>query len=199
MRTVLLLLPALTLWLQQPAAPPGQEKAKDSAYYPLKAGTAWVYRAGDRTVTVRLVKFEPVGDVSCARLEADLGTGMKLVEHVAVGADGVYRYQANGKKIDPPLCVLKLPPKAGESWKVDSTVDSTRLRGTFSLGHEDVAVPAGKYKAVTVASTDYEIALQKAPFTNWYAAGVGLVKQRVQVEGREMVLELKSYEVPKAK
>jgi hypothetical protein len=199
MRPVLLVLPALTLWLQQPAAPPAKEKAQDSAYYPLKVGAAWVYRAGDRTVTVRVVKYEPVGEVSCARLEADLEAGVKLVEHVAAGADGVYRYQANGKKIDPPLCVLKLPPKAGESWKVDSAVDSTRLQGTFSLGQADVAVPAGKYKAITVASTDYEIALQKAPFTNWYAAGVGLVKQRVQVQGREMVLELERYEVPKAK
>jgi hypothetical protein len=196
MRAALVVLPALVLGLQQPTPPPAKDKVKDSPYFPLKVGAAWEYRTGTATLTVRLVKFEPVGGVLCARLEAGEGAARK-VEHVAVQADGVYRFQYQGKKIDPPLCLLKLPPKAGQTWKVKYTTDGLAVEGTFTQNREEVAVPAGKYKAVTVTSTDLEVAGSKVRSTCSYAEKVGPVKQAFHLNGRDLVLELVRYVPPK--
>jgi hypothetical protein len=185
----LLALPLL-LVLGTPLA--GQVKTTASPYYPLQVGSRWIYRSGDHTVTVRVVKHEPVAGVGCARVEAVEGATVR-VEHVAVLPDGVYRYQADDKPIKPALCFLKLPPQAGATWKVDATVDSLKITGTFTLGQAEVAVPAGKFKAVTVTSTDLEIAGRKAPVKWWFAAGVGMVKQQLEVSGIDTVLELQSF------
>jgi hypothetical protein len=188
MRSAVVLLLALAL-----CAPlPGQPKGKDAAYYPLKVGTTWVYKVGGRTLTVRVVKHEPVGAVTCARLEAVEGDTVK-VEHVAIQADGVYRYQADGKKIEPPLCILKLPPKVGATWKLSSTVDGFAVTGTCTLGAAEVAVPAGTYKALTVTCADFEMGGRRVPATSWLAPGVGLVKQRLVENGTEVHIELTRF------
>jgi hypothetical protein len=188
MRPALALLIPLAVCLNIPA----QEKGKAPSYWPLKVGTTWVYRVGDRTLTVRVVKHEPVGTVSCARLEAVMGAATR-VEHVAVQPDGIYRYQADGKKVEPPLCVLPLPIKAGRTWKLASMVDLLAVTGTCTLETAKVVVPAGTYQAVAVACPDFEIAGRRLPTTSWLAPGIGPVKQVINDNGVEVVLELERF------
>lgn len=49
-------------------------------------------------------------------------------EHIGVTADGVFRYTANGKVYDPPLCLLKLPVRKGETWRIDVRLGENVLR-----------------------------------------------------------------------
>jgi len=190
MRRYLMLFLVLTLAL--PAA--GQEKkSAESAYFPVKIGTVWTYRAGGRTITVRAVKREAVGQITCVRIETT-GDGGVHVEHIASGADGVYRCQADGKPLEPPLCVLPSPAKIGQTWKVASQVSGLEVTGSFSLGEAEIVVPAGKYKTLTATSTDFAIAHRKVPTTSWFAQGIGLVKQRIEIDGQETILELVGFE-----
>jgi hypothetical protein len=183
----LVLLPAFCLSLA------GQEKKlPSSAYFPLQIGTRWVYRADNRTITVRVAGHEMVGKVLCARLEAK-ENDKTHVEHLAVRAEGVFRYQADGKLVEPPQCLLPLPAKVGSQWKVDSRVDGLSLTGNFALAEAEVVVPAGKFKAVTAGSTDFAIDGRKTPMTTWFAPGVGPARQRLWVNGFETVLELESF------
>jgi hypothetical protein len=201
-----LLVLAVAALVALPALPPGKQKAKGKAenknkvltspYYPLEDGTRWVYKVGERTITARVVRHEPLGGVPCARVEAGAG-GELHVEHIAVRPDGVYRYRADGKDIEPPLCFLRLPPKAGATWKADSKIDALEMTATFVLGAAEVSVPAGKYRAVMVTSADFVVAGRKTPVTTWFAAGVGPVRQRVEISGTEVVLELQSFVAPK--
>src|SRR5262245_12534285 len=85
-----------------PAPLAAQGKLPDVPLFPLKVGTRWQYRCGKDTIVVRVAAHEKVGDVLCARLEAT-GGDRKSTEHLAVRPDGVYRHQAAGKKIEPPL------------------------------------------------------------------------------------------------
>ncbi|MBM4068907.1 MAG: hypothetical protein FJ271_08170 [Planctomycetes bacterium] len=115
------------------------------------------------------------------------GDNRKLVEQVAVLADGVYRRSAAGKTITPPLAFLKLK----ESWPVDAVTNDTPIKGTFKLGQEDVTVPAGVFpKAVTSTADMLQIGEQTMYVKYWFAADVGMVKQQTRVNGYEVTLEL---------
>src|SRR5262245_57375242 len=106
----------LALTMALVAGPVGlwaQEKIAESPYYPLKVGTAWHYRAGDKKTIVRVVKHEKVGDTLCALLETERDGTVGAREHIGVKEDGIYRFTGDGVRAEPPVCVLKLPPKKG--------------------------------------------------------------------------------------
>jgi len=170
-----------------------ENPAKEATYYPLTVGTKWVYKtstAGNTNrVVIRVVKEEKVGDVLCFRLEAASGDGEKPVtEHVA-------------KRADPPLRVLKLPPRVGDCWEIDSKIAGVQVKGTFTIGEAEVSVPRGKYKAITAQTKDMTLAGEKMEQTLWFARDVGMVKQVikkvVKAEEQETVLELEEFESPK--
>lgn len=171
----------------------GQGALQKSQYSPLEIGNTWHYKVGNKKVVVRVAAHEKVGDVLCARLESTLD-GKTKVEHVAVQADGIYRYQANKKKLDPPLCILKLPAKAGDSWMVNSTIGETKASGKFKLTEEEVEVPAGKYKTMKATSHGFKIGTRPLTIIYWYTPGTGIVKQQLTIAGVEVVLELEQFQ-----
>jgi hypothetical protein len=203
----LLCLPAL-----QSAA---QEKLKETPYYPLQVGTTWHYRVGEGKIVVRVVNHEKVGDVLCALIETTRDGKVAGSEHLAVTADGVYRYdisyplplnpadaraksktgsEAVKESFKPPILVLKLPPKKGDSWKIDCKGQGKAFRGSYKVDDEkEITVPAGKYKTFVVVSQDLEgTSLKPAPtITTYYADGIGMVKQLIEIgtDKAEIVLE----------
>jgi hypothetical protein len=211
----------LTLLLLALAAPArAQEKMPRTPNYPLQVGAAWNYKAGDNRFTVRVAKYEKVGEkasgVLAARLEVVVGKKVRAYEHVGVTPEGVVRYSVGkkvrayehvgvtpggvvrysleGKEAKPPVLFLKLPPKEGETWRVESRVAGQLLKGAFKGGEEEVKVPAGTYKAVTVTSQDLEVNGVKTKVVCYYAEDVGLVKQVQEMAGRKVVIELEKYE-----
>jgi hypothetical protein len=201
----------LALLLSAGSPLPGQDKDKDkkgepaptTPYAPLKVGTTWEYlvtthitepakRVEKHKATVRVIREETVRKSRVAVLETTY-EGKKIVERLGAQKDGLYRYSGEGIDYLPPLCLLKLPPKDGETWAVKSRGDGLTIEGKFTAGEEEVTVPAGVYEAVTATSTDFRVDAVQMSLTYWFVPGFGLVKQRVRVGGREIVLELEKY------
>jgi hypothetical protein len=190
-----------------------QDKLKETPYYPLQVGTTWHYRSGDGKFTVRVAKHEKVGDTLCAVLESVRDGKVVGSEHVAVATDGVYRHdltyilpkreandttkvseQSIKETPKPPLLVLKLPPKKGDNWKIDSKGDGKTFRGGFTVEEQEVKVPAGTYKTFRVVSRDLEVNSLKPLVATYYAEGVGMVKQEIEVGDAKAVMELEKFE-----
>jgi len=184
--------------------PRAQEKGPDSPYYPLRPGGQWTYRSGEQAVVLRITKLEKVGDALCAVLETKRADGLPITEHLGVQKDGVYRYKALSFPLEPPLCVLKLPPEKGASWTLDSRLGGADLadrlggvvKGTSTLDKAEITVPFGKVNAVVV-KTDLVRGDQKFTITTYFARGVGMVKQTQNLGGKEITLELEKFEETK--
>jgi hypothetical protein len=187
-------------------APPGlsqdkeQDKgeSKEPSYYPLHVGTQWTYKTSDgKTTLIKVTGKEKVGDVDCSRLEATVNGAPVANEHLAAKSDGIYRYKGNGMKVEPPVMVLKLPPKSGEKWEVKSKFAGLTVEGNFTMGEGDVAVTGYKGKAVSVETNDMKIAGNPVMTTLWFAPNVGMVKQVMNLGGMKVQLELEKYEAAK--
>lgn len=179
-----------------------QNKLAETEYYPLRVGTTWHYKSGDGKIIVRVVKHEKVGDVLCARLETTRDGKVVGTEHLAVTDEGVYRHDltqpdANGKMVThtpkPPIRVLKLPPKKGDNWKVDTDL----AHGRFNIDESEVKVPAGTYQTIRVRSEDLEINGLKPTFTWHYAKNIGMVKQVMQEGNVTVEIVLEKFEAGK--
>lgn len=195
-----------------------QDKLKKSSYYPLQVGAVWHYRAGDSKFTIRVARHEKVGNTLCALLETTRDGKVVGSEHVAVTDDGVYRYdltypqtqsdarfqaeRGNEKgerklvtlTLAPPMLILKLPQKNGDSWKVDSKGDGMTFRGGFQVAEQEITVPAGTYKTFRISSQDLEVNALKLTITTFFAEGVGMVKQRIQMGDAKVDIELEKFE-----
>jgi hypothetical protein len=184
------------------------QEPKQSAYYPLKIGTIWEYKVsspsmpepGFMQVIWRITKHEKCGDVMCAYQESVRTSDGKVLEtgHIAVRDDGIIKCSSNGDNYQPPFCILKLPPKKGESWAVDSKFVTQGFiqKGTFTAGEADVVVPSGKYKTVTTELSDLTANGVKVgmAMTSYYAEGVGLVKMNLKkMNGQETLVELTKF------
>jgi hypothetical protein len=189
-----------------------QDKMPETPYYPLQVGTTWHYKVNGSPFRWRVSKHEKVGDVLCARVEMTVGDRVVGWQHLAITADGVYRHdlayrppttpdQKGGETVTetpkPPVLLLRLPPKAGETFKVDSKAEGKPFRGAFKMGEAEVKVPAGSYKVVTVTSQDLEANGLKPVITSYYASGVGLVKQVIEEGGVKVETELEKFEPAK--
>lgn len=104
----------------------------------------------------------------------------------------MYRYTYNGLKTEPPVCFLKLPPAAEQTWKTDSTVSGERVQADFKVDQEKATVPAGEFDAFVVIS-DIDTPMLKMASSIWYAKDTGMVKQVMKIGPREFLVELTKF------
>lgn len=166
-------------------------------FFPLEKGAVREYKSNDRTVTVKVVGFEKVGDNVCARLEASTGEDKEKktrIELVTVNTEGVYRCGFENNRFEPPLLLLKLPADKPSKTEVSSKMLNTELKGTVETAEktESVKVPLGTYDAVKVTA-NLTADKNKLVITTWYAKNVGIVKQSINFNGNEVVQELTKY------
>jgi hypothetical protein len=179
-----------------------QEKMPETPYFPLRVGTTWHYKSADSKFLVRVAAHEKVGDGLAARLETVKDGKVIATEHLRVTAEGVVRldvsFSDGDKKVTevpkPAILVLRLPPKKGDAFSVNSTVNEKVYKGTFKIGEDEVKVPAGTYKAILVSGQDVEVEGVKPTMRAWYAENVGLVKQEVTAAGTKTEFELEKFE-----
>lgn len=186
-------------------------KSYDTPYYPLKVGNRWTYRTDKGHHVVVQVQSGKVLTRSLGVFDGRekkehvagyvlrISSGDKSeAEVVAVLEDGVYRFEAAGKKLAPPLRLLKLPLNRGDTWKVESKSADAILRGMFLAGEESVKTASGTYPAMTVSARDFQLlhksASEPVDWQAWYARGAGLVRQRFRVGRHESVLDLEKFE-----
>ena len=173
----------------KPAMPP------DAGFYPIKVGTTWTYKVGDKKLSTRVARMEKKGKYDCAVIETIVDGNVVANEHVAVTKEGLYRVANNGQESKEPILFLKLPAKKGESWEVKTDVGGEAVEGKFTEGEEEITVPLSKDKLKTVTSAgEFKINGQDTRFTLWLNEKYGIVKQQLNVGGQDLLLELEKFE-----
>lgn len=171
-------------------ASPRAISADDKFIFPMTVGTVWTYRVGENRYDIKIVKMEKIGKTECARLEMIVDGKTRSFEHLAVEDGVLARFSFEGKAATPPVPLLKLPPKAGDKWNVDSKLDGQMYKGTLTANLEKVKVPAGDYSAIKVSGPDMDLNGTKFSVTYWFVSGVGLVKLQSELAGLRVLFEL---------
>jgi hypothetical protein len=192
------LLLAVALTALVGCSPTGPPPVADSEYYPLAVGLTWTYRGGEQPRTMRVARHEVVAGTPCALVETLQGQEVVATEHVFAKADGVYGLSRNGKQLSAPLPLFKLPPTPGTTWQVNFKIGGRAHEGTYSIGPaEEVTVPLGKLMAVPLQGEILEHGVRQLAFTYWFARGLGMVKQVMQLPTQTLVYELEKLDRPK--
>ena len=180
------------------------DKTTSTPYYPLVVGNTWEYRVGENRFALKVAKMEKVKDANsketnCARLELYVNGKSVSYEDIGVSPTAVSRYTFEGKLAEPPIPFLKLPPKKGDTWNVESKVGGQVLKGAFTIADdkETVKVPAGSFNTVVVRSKGLEVNGVKLELTYYFAEKVGMVKQVIEIAGQKAVVELDKFEPAK--
>lgn len=192
MRILALALAASLLQDPKPAPP----------FLQLKEGAVWTYATGSGEGKVKVTGREKIGEVETFVLTTEISGSTTEKEFIAVDASGLRMYrQASGDRVidyPQPFLRLKLPPVKGETWEWKGEIGKEKATVVYTNdGEEEVSVPAGKYKAWKVSAV-MEIGGVKHTGANWFAPGVGVVRQESKFESggkkHESVIELKSFE-----
>jgi hypothetical protein len=171
---------------QPPAAPD---------YFPLKDKAKWVYKAGNQDVTVEYTGPKKLGGQDCHELVSKIAGKQQGVELYSVEKDGVYRVQVNNVAVVPPIKLIPIPARKGDSWNVNSRIGNQLMAGTFTVTDDKarVKVPAGEFDAVLVECPDYDAGKTRMTLKQWIAPGKGLVKLSLTIQGAELVRELRQF------
>ena len=102
---------------------------------------------------------------------------------------GVFRVKVKDDKIDPPVKILSIPPKKGDSWEIKSKVGTQLVTGKFVTKeiNEKVTVPKGTFEAVFVEGVDFDVAGTKTTLKVWFVKGIGIAKADVQDSRKRIV------------
>ncbi len=179
---------------------PGPVQVPDSPYHPLQVGCQWTYQgqAKGQTMVRRVLQHEKVGELPCALIETKRDKDI-LLEHLHPTPEGLFVAAIDGRKVTPPLRLLKLPPKAGEQWETPLREGKSKRKGMYVLGQADVTVPAGTFATVTLQGAVVDESGRATDFTYWFARDVGIVKMLLGGHGNRIVVyELKEFKKPAA-
>ena len=192
---------------KEPDKPKPEDPSKAGPdYYPLKEGATWTYqvtgakvgdtaKASEKEFTVKVIGVDKEG---VAKLETKEKDKLIATEEVQVKKGEVLRVGFAGSKAEPPLCFLKPGVKDGEKWPFSSKIAGQEVKGEFTRGSAAKVKVGGKeYDTLTATSSEITIENQKVKITYWFAKGVGMVKQLVDVGGKTVTIELKKYDEPK--
>ncbi len=193
MKLITILLLVALFPVQDPATP------EFCPQWPLKSGSSWQYRIEGTEVllTMKVTKYEKVGDVLCSRLETLRDGKVVAFEHLAATAEGLYRHAYGDARIEPPLLLFKRPPKVGQTWKFESKMSGITMKGEFTMGREEIEVAAGKFTAWSAGSEAFEAGDQKFGSTIWLADDVGMVRQKLTINGVVTLVNLEKHEAGK--
>ncbi len=175
--------------------------AADSAdLLPFKQGTKWHYDAKvngmSGSMIIRVAKTQSGTGRQAAQLETLVNGNVTATEFLGISDEGVFRLKMNGNDLTPPLQVLRFPIKKSDTWASESTVAGQTFKTNNMVDLQTVSVPAGKFEAVLVTM---EANTPQGRMTNkqWFAPGIGLVKQDVHFSGGSILAELTKFEPAK--
>jgi hypothetical protein len=176
-----------------PAAPihPGAEGP--GPYFPTEVGFRWVYQVtypllGDQEYAQEYTEVVTAVGRKDAAIEVAVGRvgwegRVYPSEVVSVSARGLFRvWSVEGRPVTP-VCLLKLPARAGDRWDYEVSFPGwPRVEtGRMAAEPEKVNVPAGTFRAVRVTVETADVA---SPMRFWYSPGLGVVKARFGDEVR---------------
>jgi hypothetical protein len=166
--------------------------------FPLALGTKWEYvitvNGEDKELLQEITKVAPgkKGERDIATVESKVA-GQTLTEEVSADEKAVYRHAMQGMKLETPLPIVKYPHKTGATWKESIKIATEEADVAFDAKKsEEVKVAAGTYTAYPIVM-ELEVMGKKVTSKNWYADGVGMVKQEVDFAGTKVTMELKKF------
>ena len=167
--------------------------------YPLVTGTKWEYEVTQGGMTVASVQevakvtpAEKKGDRPIALVVTHIN-GQTAQEEISADEQGVYRHSFQGMQVEAPVIIIKYPYKPGSKWQQKIKIGDENLEATFeALPPEAVKVKAGAYKGYPVVVTMTTMGT-KIVSKAWYADGVGVVRQDVEVGEVKIRMELTKF------
>jgi hypothetical protein len=198
-----LLAVALTVAVSAVALSQEKKAEKAADFFPLAKGTKWEYvMKGAEEVEwkqeVTDVSEPKKGERAVVTTTTSVG-GQTLTAKHSADDGAVYEHTRGRQELAAPLVMLKLPLKAGSKWTEKYKYGGTDATSDYEVKEaEEVKTPAGKYTAYPVVQS-ISTPLGKSTITNWYADGVGMVKQEIRAFGKPDVIELKAFTPAKAK
>jgi hypothetical protein len=200
MKRLVTLAAAIVLVASFPSARAADDdKVGESPYYPLKVGNTWTYNGPkNSTIVNKVVAHEKVGGVMCAKIETYLnGQATAFAsEHISITKDGIYRNSLNGKEADKPILILKLPPKTGDEWKIESKIGGDTVSGTLKTSEDKVKVDGKEYDAM-VAGGKLESGNQTVTASNYFVKDMGVAKIKMEIGGETIEVDLAKFEPAK--
>lgn len=168
---------------------------KKPDYYPGTKGNKWVYRVEANgmkiDVTTEVTKSELNDGKRSFTVETKIGDE-STSEELHSDDKGLYRASFNGIATDKPVTIMQYPPKPGKWTQKVKILGQDLTATTTAKDVAEVKVPAGTFKAIPVEVVA-EIAGQKITGTTWYANGVGIVKQDMNIAGTPVLMELLKF------
>jgi hypothetical protein len=134
-----------------------------------------------------------------ARIETSANGKVVMSENLTITKEGILRVAADDVVAAKPPVVFKLPPKAGDKWKVDTEVGNEKLQADVSCeaADEKVKVKAGDFTTAKVSGSYLVTAAtgetQTITLTSWFADGTGPVKMAIKPPGGEVTLNLTKF------
>jgi hypothetical protein len=113
---------------------------------------------------------------------------------VLLHAERYVEHEGLKAEYEPPRKYLSNPLVAGQKWEWAGK-DPTQVEfheSSHVVGSENVTVPAGKFRTMKVVTNITGASVPKIT-TNWYAAGVGLVKTVTEAGQMKYGAELTDY------
>lgn len=176
-------------------------------YYPLRKGNTWTY-----TFTLSGKTFNETATVtqsSSSQAQVDWKVNGKTtqVETYLIRPDALLRVKSGpggGGQITPPFPQIRTPLKAGQqwTWKGSISIMDHVIAGSSTIrvsGPEPIKTPAGTFRCMHIHS---DLALDRPgqpsihlPNDYWFAAGVGLVAQRLSAGPQTIDAKLVRYQV----
>lgn len=193
----------------EPAQPAPDQPARAAIpdYYPLAVGNRWHYQVDvgqsqKQEITLVIAEEETADGKPVSRLEVfSDGVRRQMTEHLMSNDKGIFRVRIGGVTYNPPLCILKYPLKPGQSWITKTTAnDGQQLTAICKQGaQQDIQVPAGRFRTIPCTiEIDQQTpkGLMKIVNTYWFAEKIGVVKQKLDLNGPVVEMELSKYEPP---
>jgi len=167
-------------------------------YFPNKVGDKLVYESttsevrSERTAEVTAVEVKEGVALVTTRNSGAVGEWEETSQQHEVSGRGVFVVRSGKKPVDPPNCLLRLPPKVGDAWERQLPGGSSAKFEYSVIGEEEIEVPAGKFHTVRVDST-ITIDDSVARTSTWFAVDRGPVKYVLKTSGQEFNVVLKSF------
>ena len=182
-----------------------QDKKSDTKklnLYPLAKGTKWEYEVKvmgqtlEATQEITEVSKPKDGERAVSTISSNVA-GQMITEEMSADDKAIYRHAMNGQKLETPIVAIKYPYKAGSKWTEKLKFMGTDVEADFEAKEtEKLKVEAGEYSAYPILMT-MKVMGQTINATNWYADGVGIVKQTMDIGPLSVVMELKKFTAAK--
>jgi hypothetical protein len=196
----------LTMLLLTMSAVAQKSEAPVPDYFPLRVGDSWTYRStsGKTEYSQKVLREEKQADGTMRYLmEKVAGAKVETLFSKAGGwvlmhSERYPEHEGLKANYEPSRQYLKNPLVAGSQWDwAGKDYTNTDLEEDNQVtGPEDVAVLAGKFRAMKVVT---KVSGPATPLTrtSWYADGVGLVKSTTEAGQIKYGWELKDYSFKK--